>query len=55
MHRLVAKSFIPNPLGLEQVDHINNDKQDNRAENLRWVTRKENNSTEHARMMKKQN
>ena len=42
IHRLVAETFIPNPLGLRDVDHIDGNKTNNRVENLRWVSHKEN-------------
>lgn len=42
VHRLVALHFIPNPRRLNEVNHINNNKLDNRASNLEFCTHKEN-------------
>ena len=42
VHVLVAKHFVPNPHGLLEVNHKDEDKSNNRADNLEWCTRKYN-------------
>jgi hypothetical protein len=44
VHVLVAKVFIDNPENKKTVDHINHDTHDNKIENLRWFTQKEQNN-----------
>lgn len=49
VHRLIGREAMPDEYegclkfcGAPQIDHINNDRGDNRASNLRWVTAKQN-------------
>lgn len=42
VHRIVAEVFCDNPDGNIYIDHINAIRDDNRAENLRWVSHAEN-------------
>lgn len=42
VHRIVAEAFIPNPNNYTEVNHINEDKTDNRACNLEWCNHIQN-------------
>jgi hypothetical protein len=41
-HVLVAEAFIPNPLNLPEVEHKNRKRADNRASNLEWISKPDN-------------
>ncbi|WP_194745911.1 NUMOD4 motif-containing HNH endonuclease [Staphylococcus chromogenes] len=42
IHRLVAQHFIPNPMGLTDVNHIDGDCSNNNVDNLEWCSRLDN-------------
>ena len=42
IHRLVASAFLENPYNKDHVDHIDSDVTNNKVDNLRWCTQKEN-------------
>ena len=42
VHQLVATAFLENPMGYTEINHISEDKLDNMAKNLEWVSHKYN-------------
>lgn len=42
VHRLVAQAFIPNPEDKPQINHIDNNRKNNKVDNLEWVNNSEN-------------
>lgn len=47
-HRLVAEAFVPNPYNLPVINHINGNRDMNLADNLEWISIKENASLDKA-------
>lgn len=42
IHRLVAEAFLPNPLQLEEINHIDENKTNNMVDNLEWINHIDN-------------
>lgn len=42
IHRMVAMAFVPNPNGFPEVNHKDENKLNNAADNLEWISRMSN-------------
>ena len=42
VHRLVAQAFCENPMGYTEINHIDENKENNMAKNLEWVSHEYN-------------
>lgn len=52
IHRLVAEAYIPNPNNYPLVMHLDDDKTNNKVENLQWGTYSMNNQSAYDRGLK---
>lgn len=52
MHRVVATVFLPNPNNLPEVNHVDGKKENNKVDNLEWIT-KEGNQKHEAKFLRK--
>lgn len=43
VYRVVAEAFVPNPFGKPDINHLDENPNNNRADNLEWCTKRENN------------
>ncbi len=55
IHRLIGIHHIPNPENKPTIDHINRIRDDNRLENLRWATSKEQSENQEKHFIRKDN
>lgn len=51
VHRLVAEAFIPNPNNYTEVHHIDENPENNRVENLKWITHQEHREKHSAKLI----
>lgn len=42
IHRIIAQLFVPNPNNLPEVNHLDCNRENNKSNNLMWVSRIEN-------------